>query len=268
MNAPGARVVTGLLLLAAASCAAPVKLITLPTVPATPAPDAPAAIDSATRDCRGVSTITAEISVTGTVDGRRVPHAHLITGIAEPASVRIEATVPLGGTAFVFTSRAGEATLLLSRDNRALEHGHPDEVLEAVTGVPLTVDGLRSTLTGCAQNPDAGRAQHLGQEWIVAPDAGGAEYFQKDKSTGAWRLVVASHGQGRDAWRAEYRDFHEGLPRAIRLASDDRSRFNLALTLSQVDLNVAIPDAAFTVNIPASASPISVAELRGAAPLE
>ena len=269
MNAPAARVALGVLALAAASCAAPMKLMTLPSVPASPAPDAAAAIDAATHDCRAVSTMTAEIGVSGSIGGRRVPRAHLITGVAPPASVRIEATAPLGGPVFIFTARSGEATLLLSRDNRALEHGRPDEVLEAVTGgVPLTVEGLRSTLTGCTENPDTARAQHLGENWIVVPDVGGSVYLLKDHAAGAWRLVVATHGQGKDAWRAEYHDFHNGLPQTIRLAADDRAQFNLTLALSQVDLNVTIPDAAFTVNIPASASPISVAELRGAEPLQ
>ena len=268
MNAPSARFAIGLLALAAASCAAPMKLMTLPSVPGSPAPEAAAALDAATHDCRAVSTITAEIGVSGSIGGRRVPRAHLITGIAEPASVRIEATAPLGGPVFIFTSRAGEATLLLSRDNRALEHGRPDEVLEAVTGVPLTVEGLRSTLTGCAQNPDTARAQHLGEDWIVVPDTAGSVYLQKDKAAGAWRVVAAMHEEGRRAWRAEYHDFRDGLPQTIRIAADERAQFDLALSLSQVDVNVTIPVGAFSVNIPASASPITVDELRGAAPLQ
>jgi hypothetical protein len=269
MNAPAARWALGLCALAAASCMAPMKLMPLPATSASPAPDAIAALEAATHDCRAVSTITAEIGVSGSVGGRRVPHAHLITAVAAPASVRIEATVPLGGSAFIFTSRSGEATLLLSRDNRALEHGEPDEVLAAVTGVPLTVAGLRAALTGCADHPDAARAQHRGDDWIVVPDSGGDVYLQKDKSAGgAWRLVIATHGRGAGAWRAEYHDFHDGLPQTIRLAADNRREFDLALSMSQVDVNVPIDERAFSVKIPPAASPISVAELRGDGPLQ
>ena len=38
---------------------------------------------------------------------------------------------------FIFAAEQNDATLLLPRDERVLEHGRPDAVLETVTGVPL-----------------------------------------------------------------------------------------------------------------------------------
>mgnify|MGYP006871978147 CR=1 FL=1 len=41
-------------------------------------------------------------------------------------------------------------------------------------------------------------------------------------------------------WRAEYRDYQNGLPRSVRLVSSDRKRFDLRLNLSQVEVNTAL----------------------------
>jgi hypothetical protein len=108
----------------------------------------------------------------------------------------------------------------------------------------------------------ADEARHLGDDWIVVPSGGGAAYLQRDSKTRAWRLVAVVHDDRGAKWRAEYRDFQSGLPHTIHLAADDRSRFDLSLSLSQVETNTPIDAAAFSVRIPPSASPITLAELR------
>ena len=240
-----------------------------------PAPDAAEALAAASASCRGVSTLTAEISVSGSVGGQRVPHARLLVGVARPASIRIEATVPLGGAAFIFTAKAlplpsgnidgppaFDSTLLLPRDGRVLEHGRPDAVLEAVAGIPLSPPQLRAALIGCGVTPDVTLARHQGEDWIVMPDAGGHVYLQREKAGGPWRIVAATPVEGTSrGWRAEYHDFHNGLPLTIRLAADDRSRFDVTLSLSQVEVNTTIDDSAFTIDVPPSARPITLEEL-------
>jgi hypothetical protein len=260
--------------LVAASCAAPARLITLPTGAGSPAPDAAEALAAASVACRGVSTLTAEISVSGSVGGQRVPHARLLVGVARPASIRIEATVPLGGAAFIFTAKAlpsgtidgppaFDSTLFLPRDGRVLEHGRPDAVLEAVAGIPLSPPELRAALTGCGVAPDAALARHQGEDWIVMPDEAGHVYLQREKGGGPWRIVAATPVEAASrGWRAEYHDFHNGLPATIRLAADDRSRFDVTLSLSQVDVNTTIDDSAFTIDVPASTTPITLDELK------
>jgi hypothetical protein len=261
----------------AAACAAPPRLMTLPTSVASPAPDAPAALASATSACRAVSTFTAAIAVSGSIGGRRVPHGHLIAAVTRTGAARIEATVPLGGTAFVFVVRpvpplpavespqVYESTLLLPHDNRVLESQRPGDVLEAITGVPLGPVALRDTLTGCGAT--VGRAEHRGDDWIVV-DSDEGETFLKRDTAARWQLVAATHRPRTvETWRAEYLDFSSGLPRTIRLAAQD-GRFNLALTLSDVDINTDIDAAAFTVRVPPSAVPITLAELRDAGALQ
>ncbi len=190
--------------------------------------------------CRMVSSITAEVGVTGSIKGQRL-RARLIAGLAAPASARLEAFA-FSQQVFILAARGNDATLLLPRDGRALEHGQPGEVLEAVTGLPLDASGLRLTLTGCATSGASGASgRQIGDDWRVVSDHAADLYLRRDARTAPWRLVAAVHREaGRPEWRAEYRDFENGLPHTIRLASTDSRRFDLRLALSQVEINVPI----------------------------
>jgi hypothetical protein len=169
---------------------------------------------------------------------------------------------------FIFVARGNDATVLLQRDRRVLEHGRPDAVLEAMTGVSMTPAELRTTLTGCADEREAAAdARSLGNGWLMI--AGPRRiYLRRGKPTDPWRIVavVAQDSAGAE-WRAEYSDFNRGLPRSIRLASTEQNRFNLKLALSQVETNVGLTDEAFRVSIPDATAPITLAELREAGPL-
>jgi hypothetical protein len=247
------------------ACGAP--LMKLPSGPGAPAPDAADALTQATIACRAVSSITAEVGVTGSVKGQRL-RARLIVGLAAPASARLEAFA-LSQQVFIFASRESDANLLLPRDGRVLEHGQPGEVLEAVTGLPLDASGLRLTLTGCAASgAGAVAGRQIGADWRVVSDQSADLYLRRDSRAAPWRLVAAVHREaGRPEWRAEYRDFANGLPHTLRLSSTDTNRFDLRLALSQVDINVPLEPAAFEVKIPPGTRPMTIAELRDSGPL-
>jgi outer membrane lipoprotein-sorting protein len=246
----------------------------LPALPAggAPAADAADTLAEAARACRAVRTLTAEVAVSGKVSGQRL-RGKLTVGVERPASARIEAVAPFGAPLFIFVATGEESTLLLPRDDRVLEHGAPDRVLDAAAGVPLGAADLRAALTGCLPDPEPGPLVPAGDDWRVARAANGDEaYLHRDASARTWRLVAATRrtrdGRG---WRAEYRDPVDGLPRSIRLTSLDTGgrageAFDLTLALSQVDTNVTLDAAAFRVQIPASARPISLEELRHARP--
>lgn len=250
--------------LASASCAVP--LAKLPSGPGAPAPDAREAIEEATSACRRVSTLTLEIAVRGSIGGRRT-RGRLSAGLARPASARLEAVAPFGQPVFIFVANDDTATLLLLRDQRVLEHGRPDAVLEAIAGVPLDAAALRAVVTGCAVAPDPARARALGETWRVAPDGGDEVYLRREGASAPWRIVATVHHTPGAGWRAEYRDFESGLPRSIRLASALAGRFDVQMALSQIELNTPLDANAFTVRIPRTAQPISIEELRQSGPL-
>jgi hypothetical protein len=212
-----------------------------------------------------VTTMTAEIAVSGSAAGQRV-RGRLLAGVASPTSARIEAVAPFGQPLFIFVSRNDDATLLLPRDDRVLEHGRPAAVLDAIAGIPLDAPELRSTLTGCASAPDPSKGQQAGDTWRVVPDGAGEDYLQREANA-RWRLVARTHLEPGRAWRVEYRDFVDDLPRTIRLVSLNGEAFNLTLKLSQVETNVALDAEAFRVKVPPGAQPITVEELRRSGPL-
>ena len=245
----------------------------LPAGPAAPASDGRDVVADATAACQRVTSLTAEIAVTGSVGGQRV-RGHMLVGVARPASVRLEAAAPFGAPLFIFVARGTDATLLLPRDDRVLEHGRPEEVLDAVAGVPLDPIDLRSVLTGCALAPDASDARQPNADWRIVPDGPGHLYMHRDGPGRPWRLAAATRSPDRgEGWRAEYRDFQDGLPRDVRLASVSTAtslpgkRFDLRLALSQVETNVTLGADAFQVQIPRGARPITIAELRASGPL-
>ena len=249
------------------SCAASLsKLPTLPQGPGVAAADARNALAESTVACQRVTTITAEIAATGRVNGQRL-RARLIAGLAPPDAARLEAFA-FGQPIFIFVARGNDATLLLQRDNRIVEHGPPDAILEAVTGVPLDPATLRTTLTGCTTVPDWREARQFGDDWLMVPDGDGQVYLRRSPHVAPWRLVTAIH---RDAsgteWRAEYLRISNGVPGEVRLRSADGKRFDLKLVLSQVETNAPLDAVVFRVQIPSSAGPLTLDELREIGPL-
>jgi hypothetical protein len=250
----------------AASCGA--RLTKLPSGAGTPAPDMPAATAQATSGCKAVTSLTAEIAASGSVGGRRL-RARLLAGFASP-SARLEAVAPAGPPFFILVANGNDATLLLPRDDRVLEHGPADAVLEAIAGVRLGPSELLQTLTGCAMPGRWTSALALGDNWRTAAGEHGARlYLHRDSPSAPWRVATLLYpGEGPQwSWRADYADFHDGLPHAIHLVSAEPGRFDLQLALSQVETGVALDADVFRVRIPPSAQPIALDELRQSGPL-
>ena len=250
-------------LLMTLACAAP--LMKLPAGPGTPAPDAADALSQATAVCRGIRTLSAEVAASGKVSGQRF-RARLAVGVAAPASARIEAAAPFGSPFFILAAANDDTTLLLPRDERVLQHGRSADVLDAVAGVPLSAGDLRDVLTGCASVSHAeGRA--LGADWRLLTGASGdAIYLHRDGGNQPWQVVSSV----RRAWRADYADPLNGMPRTMRITSAAgaaaAAAFDLTLALSQVETNVALGAEVFRVDIPRGAQPITLDELRHARP--
>ena len=238
----------------------------LPAGPGAPAADAADALAQATATCRGIRTLSAEVAASGKVGGQRF-RITLLVGVAVPASARVEAVAPFGAPFFILAATNDDATLLLPRDERVLPHGRSADVLDAAAGVPLGAADLREVLTGCApalREPQQGRA--LGVDWrMIADTAGDALYLHRAAGQ-PWQLAAVV----RPAWRVEYHDPLNGLPRGLRITSAGGgapgAAFDLTLALSQVETNVPLGPEVFRVDIPRTAQPITVEELKRARP--
>ena len=100
---------------------------------------------------------------------------------------------------------------------------------------------------------------------MIADPAGDALYLHRAAGQ-PWQLAAVV----RRAWRVEYRDPLNGLPRGLRITSAGSGRpgdaFDLTLALSQVETNVPLGPEVFRVAIPRSAQPITLEELQRARP--
>lgn len=246
------------------SCGTP--LMRVPLGPGAASTDAAELLAQALDTCSGVRTFTAEVAVSGRIAGRRA-RGRLLAGLSTPASAYLDAPAPFGASAFIFAAHDDDAMLLLPRDRRVLEHGVPADILEAVTGVPLGPADLRMTLTGCDEEGDLSGARALGPDWRMIPGRLD-RYLHREPNAGPWRLVMVLHREaGRPEWRAEYSDFFRNLPRTIRLTSADSARFDLQLTLSQMEINGPLEAGTFQPQVPAGYAPITIDEIRDAGPL-
>lgn len=263
---------TALMAVLCASCGVP--LMKLPQGPGAPISEAEAfaSLTEATAFCGGIRTLSAEIAVTGSAGGHRV-RGRLLAGVAETPSARLEAVAPFGAPLFIFVTTFGDATLLLPRDKRVLAHAPAREVLGAVAGVPLDDTDLFTTLTGCPQAYSFTSGVAYGADWQVVRASGGAGwktlYLRRSGASQAWRLAAVLRDSA--SWRAEYPDHESDSPQLIHLSSGARSgaaeRFDLRLALSQIETNASLGADVFTIQIPADAEPITLAELRRSGPM-
>jgi outer membrane biogenesis lipoprotein LolB len=242
-----------------ASCAA--RLPARPSGTPTPDPTAIDAFTQATRQCAGLKTITAELRLSGRAGEERL-RGTLHTGLAAPGSVRVEAVAPFGQPFFILAGRENHASLLLPRDDQILKDAPVSDVLERLTGLRLSATDLRLILTGCLSEgtaPSNGRA--FARDWrAVDLDSGVVAYIRS--VDGAAVVVAADHGE----WRVDYSMHRSGFPRQVRIRSASGD-VDMTAALEQVEINVPIDPRAFDVEVPATATPITLEHLRSVVPL-
>ena len=230
----------------------------LPTGAGVPFPGFSSAYEQATADCKSVSTITAEIGLSGRAGGTKL-RGRINAGLAAPDDIVLEGLAPFGKPAFVLSGRAGEATLWLPRDERVLRGSPPAAIVEALAGVALTPAELRAVVAGCGLGvtvPVSGRTFNEDSAAVEAPT--GPVYLRRVE--GRWRVVAGV----RDTLTIQYADFVAGRATTVYVRT---AVADLTMRLSQVDINTPIDPRAFDVEIPASAQPLSLEELRRAGPL-
>jgi hypothetical protein len=242
------------------SCGRTVR-VTLPSGVGTPFPEFPAAYAEATAPCRDIKTMSASLALSGRAGSTKLA-ARIDAGFAEPSRLRLEGypRVNFGGKPlFVLAANGESATLVLTRDDRVLRGASPAAIIEALAGVALDPRELRAVVSGCAlgaAQPTAGRA--FADGW-VAVDAGDTAVFLRQQD-GVWRVA----GARRRTLTIEYSGFTTGRPSTIHLVTTTdagSAPANLTVRASQVEINTPLNESVFDVEVPRSATPITLEEL-------
>jgi hypothetical protein len=251
------------LIAALASACAPRAPIVLPTGAATPFPAFKAAFDEATSACRGVKTIRASMGMSGRAGSTKL-RGRIDAGFAAPDRARLEGVHPVfGRPVFVLVAEGGRGTLVLTREDRVLRDAPPEQIVEALAGVPLGADALRTAISGCGFGGVPGEGREFPNGWIAAPVGDGTIYLRRG-GTG-WEVAAAARGPVTIA----YSGFAAGRPSTIRIRADanGRTSADLTLQLSDVDINTTLDPRTFQIELPDRPVPLTLEELRRAGAL-
>ena len=243
------------------------RRLALPTDPGSALPDYAAIHADVARACTGVTTLTAEIALSGSAGGERL-RGTLHAGFKRPSLMRLELRVsPFGAPAFVLGAAAQGTTLLFPRNNQVLRDAGADQILAALTGLALTPADLRAILTGCVvatPEPIAGRTHSGG--WIAIDLRDRATLYLR-RVDNRWRVMAAR----RDDLRIEYAEWPTAadFPSRVRLNATMPVAVDLQAGLAGISTNETIDDdAVFSVRVPPDAEPITLEQLRQSGPLK
>jgi outer membrane lipoprotein-sorting protein len=235
----------------------------LPSGTGTPFPGYQAAYQQATSACRSVKTLTTSMAMSGKAGTRKL-RGRIDAGFESPARARLEGLAPFGKPIFVFVADGARGTLVFQRDDRVLRDAPPDQIVEALAGVRLGPDALRTAIAGCgltAGEPSGGRT--FGTGWTAVTVADGILYLRPN--AGGWEVAASTSGPV----TVTYADYASGRPSTIRLRAESqgRSSADLTLRLSDVEINTQLDRRAFEVELPARPVPLTLEELRRTGPL-
>jgi hypothetical protein len=223
------------------------------------------AFGAATAACREIRSLTAELGLSGRA-GRSRLRGRALIGAAVPDRIRLEALAPFGPPVFILAAHDGTATLLLPRDDRVLADESPAAIVEALAGIRVDPATLRAAVAGCALDgaaPRSGRA--IGDRWLAVDVGDGRTVFLDRAENGAWRV----RGARTPEFTLTYDEMGPRLPARITVRTQAQGTMvaEVRLSVADVDLNAPLGDEAFRVDVPESAVPLSLQELRDAGPL-
>ena len=250
---------TLLLWLWSAGCAPKVRLA-LPAGDGTPVLDATAAEEAARASCRAPAALTADLRLSGRIDGDRV-RGTLQVGVTKD-SMRLEGLAPFGAPVFVLAARAGQAVLLLPRETAVARGESAAELLDAVVGVPLSPADLLAIVSGCGLAEWKVRgAASFGDTWTRLDVDDARRLWLRAQPGGAPVIVAAEDGR----WRIEYTRAGAGWPSAIRLqrtAASGGGATDAVFAVDAPEALDALPAGALDVDVPANAREVALADLK------
>ena len=228
-------------------------------------PEYQRAFDEASRGCRDVRSLSAELAISGRAGGEKL-RGRVLAGIAAPGRLRLEAVAPFGPPVFILAASGTSATLLLPRDNRVLTGEPASAILGALVGLELGPDDLLAILTGCVvASPEASARPPL-------PGRMGAGRSRRRRRRVPRRRTGSGGGSEPASGRASRSSTSPPPAGASHAcgsrssASDATPASDVRLSLSQVDMNPQLGPEVFTVKVPRDATPITLADVRSAGP--
>lgn len=252
----GAAVAAVVLLLGGCASRVPPR----PTGTASSHPAAEGAFAGATSWCPGLRTLTGELRLSGRAGSERV-RARLIAGFASPAALRLEAVAPFGPPGFILAGRDDRAMLVFPRERQVLSDAAVPDLLEALAGLALGASDLRRIISGCVGDEAASDGLDHGGGWTsVAIGAGRRAYLRSRDGRPA--IVAADY----EDWLIDYGAHVGGIPRTVRVRRASTG-VDLTAEIASLEMNVDVPDEAFSVEAPANAEAITLRDLRAASPL-
>ena len=237
--------------------------IAFPSGSPTPSPDALPHWAEATAACRGANVYTAELTVDGLVGSERLRHVVLQGAMTREGRVRLVAVAPAGPAIFTLAGTDSRATLTLPRQERVVR-ATASEIVAALIGVTLSNADWLHVLSGCVSAAPAAEAVRIGDVTIVSL-ADRVSRVRLDQTGREWRLTAGE----RPDLLVEYEEFLGRWPKAVRVASRSGAAVpvNLSMTISQVNVNIDLPESAFALDVPATFLPMTLDELRALGPL-
>ena len=210
-----------------------------------------------------MKTITASMALSGKAGTTKL-RGRIDGGFAVPGRLRLEGIPPFGRPVFVLVADGARATLVLPRDERVLRDAPAGQIVEALAGVALGADALRTIVSGCGLAEGApAEGRTYGDGWASVSSGETTTFLRQ--AGGGWQIAAARRG----STTVLYADYANGRPSTIRLRAESagRAAADLTLRLSDVDTNITLDPKTFDVEIPQHAVPITLDELRKAGPL-
>lgn len=215
----------------------------------TPAPEGMAVWASLTEACRAVTMVRAELRVSGSVRGQRVPT--LTTGIAIDAD-RIAMMATYNGQRMFNVAGAADDVVLLDHLERRVVQGPAAAVLDSLVGIEAEPERWLALLTGCVSSDPAARSSERVAD-LVRIDLPDSDVYLAE-SDDAWRLRAATF----DDVVVEYRRIEDGWPRDIELRRGEDIR--LRVRVIEWEHNPALPPGVFRLEIPPTYDPAPLDE--------
>ncbi len=257
---PIAGLAAAALVLVTAACAPKVR-VALPTGAGTPLTDVAGAEQAARASCRAPKALTADLRLSGRIDGERV-RGTLQVGLASD-SMRIEGLAPFGAPVFVLAAQPSQAVLLLPRETAVVRGTSAADLLDAIVGVRLTPADLLAIVSGCglADWKVTGGASFAGDAWTRIDLAGDRRLWLQRQEAAEPPVIVAAE----DArWRIEYTRAASGWPAAIRLVhrAPGAPRTDAAFAVDAPEAMDALPEGALDVEVPEGTRVVGVGDLK------